>query len=100
MMQEMKLSNRTIRLPSPSTQDESQHPKTIIAAPNHSTVGDIAMLVEPHGCQFSAISRGNLQFGHGKFAWPGRFFASMQSTLMLLCVSMRYDLTLPQEQTG
>lgn len=48
----------------------------------------------PNTGQFSTTAHSGLQFGHGRFACPGRFFASMQSKLILVHVIMKYDLKL------
>ena len=44
--------------------------------------------------QFSTTSLGSLMFGHGKYACPGRFFASVESKLVLANILQRYDLRL------
>ncbi len=38
---------------------------------------------------------GSLMFGHGKYACPGRFFAALESKLVLMHVLLYYDLKLP-----
>ena len=41
-----------------------------------------------------------MNFGYGRFACPGRFFASMQSKLILIDVIRKYDLSLMEEEGG
>jgi ent-kaurene oxidase len=44
--------------------------------------------------QFTTTGLGSLMFGHGKYACPGRFFASLESKLVLMHVLLNYDLRL------
>ena len=44
--------------------------------------------------QFTATSLGQLMFGHGKCACPGRFYADIQSKIIVSQIMMRYDLKL------
>ena len=44
--------------------------------------------------QFTTTGPGNLVFGHGKFACPGRFFASLESKIVLAQILVGYDLRL------
>lgn len=45
--------------------------------------------------QFTSTGVYSLVFGHGRFACPGRFFAGLESKLMLLHVLENYELRLP-----
>jgi cytochrome P450 len=44
--------------------------------------------------QFTTTGLGSLMFGHGKHACPGRFFASVESKIVLVHILQRYDLGL------
>ncbi len=44
---------------------------------------------------FTTTGLGSLMFGHGKYACPGRFFAALESKLILMHVLMHYDMKLP-----
>jgi cytochrome P450 len=44
--------------------------------------------------QFATTSETNLHFGHGKYACPGRFFASNTVKLLLANLLLRYEFKL------
>lgn len=46
--------------------------------------------------QFSNADRTALNFGHGKNACPGRFFASLEIKMLLTRLLMEYDVKLPK----
>lgn len=46
--------------------------------------------------QFTTTGLGSLMFGHGKYACPGRFFASVESKIVLIHILQRYDMQLYQ----
>ncbi|KAI1742420.1 cytochrome P450 [Xylaria scruposa] len=50
----------------------------------------------PHRYQFATTDSNSLHFGHGKFACPGRFFASQQIKLILGHLLLRYDFKFPE----
>lgn len=45
--------------------------------------------------QFTSTGQYSLVFGHGRFACPGRFYAGLESKLMLIHVLENYELKLP-----
>ncbi|KAK9775109.1 putative Cytochrome P450 monooxygenase [Seiridium cardinale] len=49
--------------------------------------------------QFAMTDNSSLHFGHGKFACPGRFFASNEIKLLLSYLLLRYDFKYPVGQT-
>ncbi|KAI1470986.1 cytochrome P450 [Daldinia caldariorum] len=51
-----------------------------------------------HRYQFSTTDSTSLHFGHGKFACPGRFFASQLIKMILGHILLRYDLKYPEGQ--
>ena len=42
--------------------------------------------------QFATTDSNNLHFGHGKYACPGRFFASNEIKMILATVLLKYDV--------
>ncbi|KAI0008536.1 cytochrome P450 monooxygenase [Xylariaceae sp. FL0662B] len=48
--------------------------------------------------QFSSIENSNLHFGYGKFACPGRFYASSEIKMILASILLRYDLRYSEGQ--
>jgi cytochrome P450 len=48
--------------------------------------------------QFATTSETNLHFGHGKYACPGRFFASSTVKLLISNILLRYDVKFPGDQ--
>jgi len=46
----------------------------------------------PHTHQFVNTSLDSLTFGHGRFACPGRFFASNESKIILAVLLLNYDI--------
>ena len=46
--------------------------------------------------QFGMTDMRNLHFGHGKYACPGRFFASCEIKLVLAHLILRYDFKFPE----
>lgn len=55
-------------------------------------------LGEGHLHQFATTEKNLLNFGHGKFACPGRFFASLEIKVILVRLIMNYDFELPPHQ--
>lgn len=53
---------------------------------------------EGHLHQFITTQTNILNFGHGKFACPGRFFASLEIKNILVKLIMDYDWKLPEGQ--
>ena len=51
---------------------------------------------ESHLHQFSTTEERILNFGHGKYACPGRFFASLEIKAILVKLIMDYDFKLPE----
>ncbi|KAI0425479.1 cytochrome P450 [Xylaria sp. FL1042] len=52
-----------------------------------------------HQHQFSSIGPDSLAFGYGKYACPGRFFASAQIKLVIATLLTTYDINFPDGQT-
>ena len=52
----------------------------------------------PNAHQFTTTGLGSLMFGHGRYACPGRFFASLESKIVLVNVLQKWDLRLRQGQ--
>ncbi|KAI1500520.1 cytochrome P450 monooxygenase [Biscogniauxia marginata] len=48
--------------------------------------------------QFAMTDTNSLHFGHGKFACPGRFFASNEIKIILIHLLLRYELRYPEGQ--
>lgn len=48
--------------------------------------------------QFATTDSSTLHFGHGKFACPGRFFASNEIKVILCHLLLRYDFKFPEGQ--
>ncbi|MCJ1377217.1 hypothetical protein MMC17_000309 [Xylographa soralifera] len=48
----------------------------------------------PHAHQFVTTGPSSMTFGHGKFACPGRFFASNESKMILATLLLKYELKL------
>lgn len=48
--------------------------------------------------QFATTDRNNLHFGHGKYACPGRFFASNEVKMILAHLLLKYDIKFPEGQ--
>ena len=48
--------------------------------------------------QFATTEKTLLNFGHGKYACPGRFFASLEIKVILVRLIMNYDFQLPSHQ--
>ncbi|RYP10388.1 hypothetical protein DL764_000722 [Monosporascus ibericus] len=48
--------------------------------------------------QFAMTDSSSLHFGHGKFACPGRFFASQEIKLLLISLLLRYEFKYPEGQ--
>lgn len=53
---------------------------------------------EGHLHQFATTEKNLLNFGHGKYACPGRFFASLEIKVILVRLIMNYDFKLPSQQ--
>lgn len=53
---------------------------------------------EGHLHQFATTEKNLLNFGHGKYACPGRFFASLEIKVILVRLIMNYDLKLTAHQ--
>ena len=53
---------------------------------------------EGHLHQFSTTQENSLNFGHGKYSCPGRFFASLEIKIILVRIIMDYEWKLPQGQ--
>lgn len=49
--------------------------------------------------QFATTDGNNLHFGHGKYACPGRFFASNEIKLILATIILKYDMRFPGGQS-
>jgi cytochrome P450 len=48
---------------------------------------------------YSSTDKDHLGFGHGKYACPGRFAASVEIKMLLAHVILQYDLKLPPGRT-
>ncbi|KAF2656395.1 cytochrome P450 [Lophiostoma macrostomum CBS 122681] len=48
---------------------------------------------------FTSTGKYSLVFGHGRYACPGRFFAGLESKIMLIHVLENYELRLPEGAT-
>lgn len=48
--------------------------------------------------QFATTDGDNLHFGHGKYACPGRFFASNEIKMILAHFLLKYDMKFPSDQ--
>ncbi|KAL9122312.1 MAG: hypothetical protein Q9187_001140 [Circinaria calcarea] len=55
---------------------------------------------ESHGNQFVTVSKESLNFGYGRHACPGRFFASMELKVILANILLRYDIALEDPEAG
>jgi cytochrome P450 len=42
--------------------------------------------------QFATTDASNLHFGHGKYSYPGRFFASNEIKMILAIMLLKYDM--------
>lgn len=51
-----------------------------------------------HLHQFATTAGNSLNFGHGKYACPGRFFAALEIKTVLTRLIMEYDFMFPPEQ--
>jgi ent-kaurene oxidase len=49
--------------------------------------------------QFAMTDSRSLHFGHGKYACPGRFFASNEIKILLSYLLLRYDFKYPDGQS-
>lgn len=49
---------------------------------------------QSHLHQFATTQNNSLNFGHGKYACPGRFFASLEIKIILVKLIMDYDFRL------
>lgn len=49
--------------------------------------------------QFATTDRNNLHFGYGKYACPGRFFASDEIKMILVHLLLNFDFKYPAGQT-
>jgi len=47
---------------------------------------------------FASTGADSLIFGHGKYACPGRFFAGLETKIILAEILTRFDLKLPEGQ--
>ena len=54
---------------------------------------------EAHKHQFATTDRNHLHFGHGRYACPGRFFASNELKVVLASLITRYDMRYPEGTT-
>ena len=54
--------------------------------------------VDAHRHQFATTEPDVLNFGHGKYSCPGRFFASLEIKNILVRLLMNYDFKLPDGQ--
>lgn len=50
--------------------------------------------------QFVSVSNSSLMFGYGKHACPGRFFAANEIKLVLAKLLLRYEIEMPEGETG
>lgn len=50
---------------------------------------------EDHKHQFASVDAFNMNFGAGRYACPGRFFASMELKLLLAQLLLKFDFQLP-----
>lgn len=50
--------------------------------------------------QLTSTGPGTLMFGHGKYACPGRFFASLEVKIILTHIIQHYDLKLVDAAAG
>ena len=50
--------------------------------------------------QFVTVSMDSLNFGYGKHACPGRFFASNELKVILANILLRYDIALEDPEAG
>jgi cytochrome P450 len=48
--------------------------------------------------QYAMTDKNHLHFGHGKFACPGRFFASNELKMILVILLLKYDFKFPEGQ--
>lgn len=48
--------------------------------------------------QFATTDSSTLHFGHGKYACPGRFFASNEIKVILCHLLLRYDFKFPEDR--
>ncbi|KAL8949001.1 MAG: hypothetical protein Q9222_004857 [Ikaeria aurantiellina] len=46
--------------------------------------------------QFASTDKNNLNFGHGRYACPGRFFASHEIKILVAEILLRFDIRFPQ----
>ena len=53
---------------------------------------------ESHLHQFATTEKDLLNFGHGKHAWSGRFFASLEVKVILVRLIMNYDIQMGPDQ--
>ena len=49
----------------------------------------------PNAYLFSTTSLKTMTFGHGRYACPGRFFASLQSKIIMVHILLHYDIKFP-----
>jgi cytochrome P450 len=54
---------------------------------------------ESHEHQFVTTDKNHLHFGHGKYACPGRFFASNELKVVLASLILRYNMSYPRDKT-
>ncbi|KAJ5026498.1 putative cytochrome P450 [Bipolaris maydis] len=57
------------------------------------------ILGQEHKHQFATTDKNHLHFGHGKYACPGRFFASNELKVVLASLITRYDMKYPEGVT-
>lgn len=54
--------------------------------------------IEGHKHQFVSLDGFNMNFGAGRYACPGRFFASMELKLLLAKLLLQFDFEFPPGQ--
>ncbi|KAK5310325.1 hypothetical protein LTR93_012057 [Exophiala xenobiotica] len=53
--------------------------------------------VQGAGHQFAGVAKSSMNFGYGKHACPGRFFAAMEIKMILVALLLRYDIRIVGE---
>ncbi|KAK5310324.1 hypothetical protein LTR93_012056 [Exophiala xenobiotica] len=48
--------------------------------------------------QFASVAKSSMNFGYGKHACPGRFFAAMEIKMILVALLLRYDIRIIGEE--
>lgn len=56
-------------------------------------------MAEKHKHQFASVDGTNMNFGAGRYACPGRFFASMELKLLLAYLLLKFDFQFPPGQS-